>query len=255
MTPKHELPVERLIQEHARSWPAASFLARLDRDVLSALVIGRRVTHFAAGAHLMVEDDPAAEVFLLVSGLVKVTARLSQGSALLAVRVGGDLLGEIAVADGGARSATVTAVGRGGAAAIAIPGQDFTSAMDRYPAAARLHAATLTRKLRAANRRRVDFTACQVPVRLARLLAEMAQDYGKAADHPKGVITLRVGLGQAELATLIGAGEASVSDALRDLRCRGILAWGYREVHITDLAALRAAGQLPPNGPAPGEIP
>lgn len=254
MRAEHELQAEHLVQQFQRSWPSTSFMARLDRDALAALVAGRRGARFTAGQSLIVEGEPGADVFMLISALVKVTVKLGQGAALLAVRISGDLVGEIAVVDGGVRSATVTA-SSDDTTAVTVPAEEFATIIDGYPSAGRLLAAELTRKLRAANRRRVDFASCMVPVRVARVLAEMADKYGQPVERKPSVCTLRIGLSQGELATLIGAREASVADALRDLRSRGILEWGYKTVTIRDVQALRITGGSSPGGGPPGEIP
>jgi CRP/FNR family cyclic AMP-dependent transcriptional regulator len=248
------LQANRLVQQFRRTWPSASFMARLDQDVLDALITGRWGNRFAAGENLIVEGESTTDVFMLITASVKVTAKLDSGTALLAVRIGGDIVGEMAVADGGRRSATVTAA-RDDTIAIAVPGEEFFSIVNRHPGAAHLLAAELTRKLRAANRRRVDFSACKVPVRVARVLAEMVEHYGQPIERKPSVRTLRVGLSQGELASLVGAKEASVSEALRELRSLRILEWGYKTVTVRDLPALRiAAGQSPDNA-AREEIP
>jgi CRP-like cAMP-binding protein len=53
----------------------------------------------------------------------------------------------MAVADGGVRSATVPAT-RDGDVVVAVPGPEFIAVMGRYPSAARLVAAELSRKPR-----------------------------------------------------------------------------------------------------------
>lgn len=215
-------------------------MACLDQKVLDDLAADREGTRFTMDEALIVEGESASDVFLLVDAVVKVTVELNQGTTLLAVRVGGDIVGEMAVIDGDICSATVTA-SRNEITAVAVPGDEFRSVMDRSPATARLLASDLSRKLRASNRRRADFTARKVPARVARVLAEMADDYGRSIQGRTERI-LQIGLSQEEFATLIGAREAAVSDALRNLRTRGILRWGYKTVTIYDMDALRAAG-------------
>jgi CRP/FNR family cyclic AMP-dependent transcriptional regulator len=249
-----ELEADRLIQVYRSSWPATSFLAGLSQEPLKALMTGRRATLFSVGQHLMAEGDRSSDVFLLISASVKITVQLNPGTALLAVRIGGDVVGEMGATDGDVRSATVTAA-RDDTIAVMIPAGRFTSVIDRYPPAARLLASTLARKLRASDRRRVDFTAYQVSVRVARVLAEMAEEYGQRIERRPAMRILRMGLSQGELATLIGAKEASVGTALGSLRSRGILRWEYRSVTIEDIEALRAAGQLPSSDGPPRKIP
>jgi hypothetical protein len=83
----------------------------------------------------------------------------------------------------------------------------------------------------------------------------MTDEYGEHVERKPTVRILRVGLSQSEFATLIGAREASVAEALRHLRSRGVLEWGYRTVTIRDVEALRSAGQPFPGNKPPGEIP
>jgi CRP/FNR family transcriptional regulator, cyclic AMP receptor protein len=229
----------RLVRRYQKTWPPGSFLACLAQDVVNELVADREVTRFKPGEDLVVEGQPAGEVFLLMDAIVKVTVRFSGGITVLAVLAGGDITGEMAVAEDSACSATVTAC-RYGAEAVAVPGEEFKAVMGKSPAAAMVLAADLSCKLRAANRRRADFVARKVPARLARLLAEMAEEYGQPVPG-RPELLLQLGFPQEEFATLIGAREAAVSAALKDLRGRGILEWGYRGVTIFDMDALRAA--------------
>jgi CRP/FNR family cyclic AMP-dependent transcriptional regulator len=233
-----------LIGKHRSSWPQASFLAQLDRDALDAIAEGRKGVQLTAGDILIGEGDPSADVYLLMSGAVKVTACAGQGTALLAVRVGGDIVGEAATAGEGHRSASVTAARRE-TYAVGIPAAEFTASAERFPAVGRLLIATLSRRLRASDRRRVDFTGYPVLVRVARVLAEMADEYGQLSDRKPPELIMRIGLSQSELAALVGAREASVAEALKTLRDRGALIWGYLTVTIKDAKALRAAGRLP----------
>jgi CRP/FNR family transcriptional regulator, cyclic AMP receptor protein len=227
-----------LVRKHRAFWPETSFLARLERQVLDELVAGRQGIRFPANQAIITEGEPAGDVFLLLDAVVMVTARFGKGTALLAVRVGGDIVGEMAVADGLARSATVTAT-RHGDLAVAIPGDEFMAVVERHPAASRLLTAQLSRKLRAADRRRTDFTAHKVPQRVARILAELADDYGRPERNRPGTLTLTIGITQGQLATLVGAGESTVQQVLKELGRQKILNWGYRAVDICDIEALR----------------
>ena len=67
--------------------------------------------HMSPGLVLIREGDPGTAVYLLLAGSVKVTGATDEGGSLLAIRVGGDLVGELAVLDGRPRVATVTTPG------------------------------------------------------------------------------------------------------------------------------------------------
>lgn len=90
-------------------WPSASFLGRLATTTcrnLSALGTPHRYHARQTIIRQGAEDDHA---LLLLSGSVKITYIDESGyEALLAVRVGGDLIGEMAPLQEQPRSATVT---------------------------------------------------------------------------------------------------------------------------------------------------
>jgi CRP/FNR family transcriptional regulator, cyclic AMP receptor protein len=239
MGAERELQARQLAKVHRPSWRKTSFLARLEPEALDALVAGRQGMRLTAGERLMSEDEAADSVFLLLDAVVKIAVRLDRGSALLAVRVGGDIVGEMAVADGGSRSATVT-VGRDGDV-VKVPSGEFMAVMGRYPAAGQLLSAELSRRLRASDRRWADFTACKVDVRVARVLVELAESHGQPEPGRPSMLVLRIGLTQRELATLVGAGEAAVADALKKLDNQQVITRGYREVTIRNVELLRKA--------------
>src|SRR5262245_4713166 len=76
-------------------WSRSSFLAGLEDSVLAALVKSAEPARFERDDELTREGEPGNDVFLLLTSYVKVTTRLPSGDrALLAVRTGGDLIGE-----------------------------------------------------------------------------------------------------------------------------------------------------------------
>jgi CRP-like cAMP-binding protein len=173
-------------------------------------------------------------VYLLLAGSVKVTGATDEGDSLLAIRVGGDLVGELAALDGRPRLATVTTAGP--LIAQVIAGAEFVGLLSRDPELSLAVTRGVTDKLRTATSRRVEFTGCDVNTRFARVLLELAERYGEQA--PQGR-TIGCPLTQTELATLAGAAEPTVQRALRQLKADGIVATGYRVTTVLDMAALR----------------
>jgi CRP/FNR family transcriptional regulator, cyclic AMP receptor protein len=240
------LDAKALIHTYGHEWSATSFLARIGPSTLNALVGGRTLIPFDNGERLIVEGENDHAVFLLVSGRVKATADLGGGKmAMLAIRVPGDIVGEIAPADDGVRSATVTSTVNG-TLAVQVPGERFLSVVNGDPESARLLQSTLTAKLRSSNQRRIDINAFKVVVRVARVLAELAELCGRPGAHHNEVRIVAMGFSRPELATMVGAKVTAVAEALAELRQQGILVWGYRGVTINDVPALRAFAQLPP---------
>jgi len=216
------------------SWPPKTFLGMLDestREELLSLGISRE---YLPDSVLMLEGDHTTDVMALIDGWVKVVGSTEEGGqALLALRVGGDLVGEQAALDSGPRSATV--ISAGVTAAQVISQRDFLRFLDRRPDAGVAVSRALSGELRWATRRRIDFSGLPVLTRLARVLSELGRLYGKPT--PNGV-EFHYTLTQPELAAMVGASEPSVHKALRQLRGEGIVVTGYRQVAITDPEAL-----------------
>ncbi|HEV2342782.1 MAG TPA: Crp/Fnr family transcriptional regulator [Actinocrinis sp.] len=215
------------------SWPAASLLGGLGPSARDRLLnLGALTQYPAAGRVLMHEGDTTTFVIILLDGVVKATALTQDGRhALLAVRMGGDLVGELSSVDGGPRSATVTTAGV--VVARVVSQAEFLDCTRRDPQISHAVNTAVVAKLRLANRRRIDFTGCDVRTRLARVLHQTAVAY---ATKPGDGLPLT----QPELATLAGAAEPTVHKALRDLRASGVVSTGYRSIRVLDLDRLQA---------------
>ncbi|MBV2364493.1 Crp/Fnr family transcriptional regulator [Streptomonospora nanhaiensis] len=216
-------------------WPAASLLGNLAPGPRGRLLaLGARVS-YPAGRVLMRESEESTFVLVLLEGVVKATGRAGgEREALLAIRMGGDLVGEFAALDGRPRSATVTTCGP--VAARVVARADFVACLHRDPGLMHAVNRAVLAKLRTANSHRLDLTGCDVATRLARVLHEVALTYGRRAGAGAEIPWP---LTQPELASLAGAAEPTVHRVLRTLREKGVVATGYRTISITDLARLR----------------
>ncbi|MGG2465652.1 Crp/Fnr family transcriptional regulator [Streptomyces sp. RGM 3693] len=216
------------------AWPSSSLLGGLAQGERERLLALGAQVRYEADRVLMRESEQAGFVVILLDGVVKATGRTHDGrDALLAVRMGGDLVGELAVMDGGLRSATVTTCGS--VAARVVTRGDFLDCLRRHPGVAHAVNASIVTKLRAANSHRIDFTGCDASTRLARVLHQIAMAYGERAGQ--GAV-IRWPITQPELATLSGAAEPTVHKALRRLRETGVVSTGYRSIRVDDLALL-----------------
>jgi CRP/FNR family cyclic AMP-dependent transcriptional regulator len=222
------------------SWAPGTYLHRLTphaRDCLRTMTPCRRAE---PGDVLISQGATERHVVLLHAGISKVTALTTEGvESLLAIRVGGDLIGEMSALNDLPRSATVTACTP---LAFSVIGRAQLQAfLEQQPGAALALAGMVADRLRWANQFRVDFTAYPAKVRVARVLVKMALAYGRRT--PTG---LEIGfeLTQSELASLCGAAEVTVQKSLRDFRRAGSIVTGYRTVTVVDLEGLQAAAEL-----------
>lgn len=193
-----------------------------------------RPRRYEAGATVFQEGRPSDSVVLLKTGLVKVVTLSQEGQeVLLAIRGPGDVVGEMGALDGGARSATVTALHD--VEVLTVPASAFRAMLKKDGRLALLLVATVTRRLRDADRKRLEFGSLDTSTRLALRLLEMVNRFGEYGDD--GIdTTLR--LTQEELATWVGASTKAVTKALREFRDRGLVTTGRRQITVIDRAAL-----------------
>jgi CRP/FNR family cyclic AMP-dependent transcriptional regulator len=225
-------------------WSARTLLGRLDHTARSALLSNGLRRHYASGEVLIHEGLLETHVIILEDALVKVTALLPKGrQALMAIRISGDIVGEMSALNAVPRSATVTTCRP--STIRTIGRESFRTYLEHHSGAAIAVAGIVADHLRAANRRRVDFASYPVKIRVARALWEMGSWYGRRT--PAGLL-IDINLTQPELATLCGAADITVHKALRELREAGLIETGYRGFEIKDEAALRRmAGGVEPH--------
>ncbi|MEU4149408.1 Crp/Fnr family transcriptional regulator [Streptomyces sp. NPDC026659] len=225
--------------EAAEPWPLRGFLAALperERRELLALGTTRR---YERGSALMTAGEDGTQCFVVLRGFLKVVGENTDGNrALLAIRVPGDVVGEIAVLDGRPRSATVFAAVPTWARVIA--GGQLLTHIAGHPVTALALQRTVTAKLRESTSHRTDLNGVPVLMRLARVVRRLASVYGK--DTPEGVL-IGAPLSQADLAELVGSTEQSVRRALSALREAGVISTRYRRMFVIDTCRLRAVAE------------
>ncbi|MEV6527756.1 Crp/Fnr family transcriptional regulator [Longispora sp. NPDC051575] len=234
-------PARSARPDPAARWRPRSLLRRLDdrtRDALLELGIARS---YGDGDILMLEGSAGGLAVLIETGFVKVTVSNGDSSALLAVRAPGDLVGELAVISGGTRNATLTACGS--VTARVVPRDTFLAFMGQHPAVFGLLTSIVGDRLAFSNRRRAEFGTHTVFTRLAVVIHDLGTTCGEPTAD--GGIHVHIPISQSELASMVGASDASVSNALRRLRIQGLLETRYRGLKILDPAGLLAACSAP----------
>jgi CRP-like cAMP-binding protein len=225
--------------EHTRRARFLDTLSHEERAAFSQLGTRRLYT---GGELLMREGERVSELVVLHEGLVKVTARLGDGRiVLLDIRIAGDIVGEFAVMDFGPRSATVTACGP--VAATVVQRRELELANPAIWKALCLMVAVGARR---SVRWRLDFGGQPVDVRLARVLVELAESYGRPdpGRRGSGAVLIDVDLSQSEFAELIGSTRNTVHKHLALLRGDGIIGTGERRTYVRDLPRLREKARL-----------
>src|SRR6266700_207876 len=159
------VPVLRQHRKGTWRWPSSSLLCSLDQASRERLLAAGTTKQYPAGQVLVREGDSSNFVIILLDGVVKATGVTSDGKeALLAIRVGGDIVGEFAALDDRPRSATLITCGV--VVGCMIKQADFLTVLKRDPAMAHAVNRPILAKMRAADERRMDVAGYEAPIRL-----------------------------------------------------------------------------------------
>lgn len=213
----------------------SGFLGELGPQHIEALRSRGWRRRFTRGSILFEEGGSSEQVMIVLSGRVKISHFTADGrEIILAVRGPGELLGELSAIDQEPRSATALAAEP--VEALVLTVEDFQSFISTTPRAAMVMLLGLVRRLREADRKRIEFAAFDTVGRVALRLLDLAKQFGEPAGGTAVRITLP--LSQQELAGLIGASREAVSKALQQLRKRGWIETQRRGISILDPEAL-----------------
>lgn len=189
----------------------------LPPELIASLLANVEVLAVPAQTILLRQGDPADDLYLVLTGSVKVS-RTSRDDrqAIIEIMGPGDPLGELSAFDGGPRIATVTTLSDAWVAAL--PKADLHRCVLQSPELALrlLHAAA--RRLRKGAEDVDSLVFSDVPARLSGHLLRLERKFGKRCGE---VIRVDHNLSQFELAQLVGATRETVNKALADFSRRG----------------------------------
>lgn len=188
-----------------------SLLAALEpaqRQQVLAQAISRS---FRRGATILRRGDPGSAMVVVTSGRVRVGVTSEDGREVtLGILGPGDVLGEMAMLDGEARSADAVALED--CTVKLLDRSRFLRLLRETPELALQLLAVLTARLRRANLAVEDIALLPLEGRLARLLTRLARDHGKPA--ARGV-RIEIKLSQKDLSALVGGSREKVNRQLR----------------------------------------
>ena len=195
----------------------------LDGSILEQVAGRTRVRTVDKGQTIFVQDEPGDRMFVLAEGAVKLVVRSEKGEVVELARRGPPAtFGEVALLDGGPRSATAEAVER--STLLVITRDDLIGLLRSDLQVVDAVLKSLGAMVRHADRLAGDLVFLDLQGRLARRLLELAGTGKRDGDHPRtGRLT------QTELANMVGGSRQSVNLALRTLEERGCI----RQVGLT----------------------
>jgi len=213
-----------------------SLFGSLDEVERRAVADEMRAVNFDPSQVIFTRGDIGREIYLVVSGRVRISVLTAEGRELsFAHAEPGAIFGEIAMLDGGPRSADATAVGKVSALSLSKPA--FKRLMETQPHVSEAAMRFLCTRIREADQQLEAIALYPIEGRLARFFLAAAR--AKAPDSPDGRVTIDLPISQSELALLIGASRPKVNTALSMLETSGALERNGPRI-ICDLEELEA---------------
>jgi CRP/FNR family transcriptional regulator, cyclic AMP receptor protein len=183
-----------------------------------------------AGQCLFVQDEPGDRMYVLAEGAVKLFVTSRNGGIVELVRHRPPAaFGEVALLDGGPRSASAQAVER--STLLVVTRAELLRLLRAEDHVAEALLRTLGTIVRRTTRQVSDLAFLDLQGRLARQLLALAVDGDGSA------WTRRVT--QAELATMVSGARQTVNQALRSLESRGYIRAAGRSFEILDRERLK----------------
>lgn len=201
-----------------------------------ALAQRMRPATFKSGQLIFSRGDEAKELFLVEKGRVRLSILTAEGRELsLAHATDGGVFGEIAVLDGGRRSADATAISD--VSTLTLSRSALTSVMETMPRIAQAAITFLCRRLRDTDVKIEAIALHPIEVRLARFF--LAAVFLQKPEAKGKAWPLNLGMSQSELAMLVGASRPKVNAALAELENVGAIRRDGQTVYC-DLDMLKA---------------
>lgn len=190
-----------------------------------------RMKSFKAGDVIFRAGDPGGTMMAVAVGTVRISVLTPTSRDVVLAEMGrGEILGEIALLDGGERSADAAALTN--CTLVVLDRRDVISVLERDPALAVKLIAVLCGRIRKSDQRMLELTFLELPERLARVLVRIS-----AASQPPAS---RLSLSQSDLANMIGATRENVNRCLRAWQKRGMVDLRDGWLVIVDRAGIEA---------------
>lgn len=218
--------------------------AELRADELDRVTSFTTTRSYASGQTIFQRGDPGGSLMAVMDGQVRISISSEEGKEVtLGILGPGELLGEIALIDGGGRTADAAAMGP--CRLLVLEQRDFLPFLEQHPSFAVRLLRILCERMRKATDTCESLALLAIPARLARLLVRLAEPHGAAAGDRRR-ISLR--LSQQELGNLIAATRESVNKQLRIWEDERLISVDHGRIILHDLDEMRLLAGIGDNG-------
>lgn len=223
---------------------AIQLLDAMDPQTESELLSEAAERHLPRHSWLFHEGEWTDDVYLVVSGLIKLLKTAADGSeAVLSIRGAGDVVGELSAID--ARPRLVSAMTVTDTSVISIGRARLLAVMRQRPDLAHALLAGLTGQLRSVALHTIALASGDASVLVARRIYQLASDpvFAPIRSDGLGLLVIAMPVSQRELATWAGVSHRSVAGVLGQLRDDDIITTSRLQLQVLDLGRLRTCAE------------
>ena len=221
-----------MLDETRKLFEAHGFFGRLNDSDLDVVLSHARAEHYAAGRLIFSKGSLGRSMMAVLRGSIKISAPSAAGREIVLAVIGpGEVFGEIALLDGGERTADATALTE--CDLLVFDHRDFMPFLERRADLCLLLLRMMCRRLRQTNEHVEGAFFEKLDHRLARALLRLAC----AGDETTSAGRC-VRISQQELASMVGATRERVNKQLHVWQRDGVLDLRKREIVVADIAAL-----------------
>jgi CRP/FNR family transcriptional regulator len=204
---------------------------RLEEAQLKDLTVSSRLVRKPRGAFVFLQGDPAASIYLVKEGRVKVSLLLESGKELTVDIAGpGEIIGEMGLIDDAPKTRMAQALDD--VELFAIDKAEFERLLLSHPPLLLYLARFIAWRQRRIERRLMDVAYRDIIERISELLAEFASDHHPAASGPAEIL---IPLTHGDIASMIGASRPKTTTALNKLERMGLIELGRRSIRIKSI--------------------
>lgn len=208
------------------------FFSGFDRAIIDRLLSHAVTRRVKKNTVLFRKGDTGSSLYAVCAGLVRISVPSERGQdAIFNLIPPGDLFGEIALLDGGVRTADAVVIEH--SELMVIERRDFIPLVREYPDVAMKLIEVVCTRLRRTSEQVEDIVFLGLPERLAKALLRL---HTRSTANPDNMVRIT----QRDLSQMIGASRESANKLLRDWQRRGWLKLKRGGLILTNPKALAA---------------
>lgn len=224
-----------LNREDVRALFARNFLfGTLGQTEIERLLAYAQVARYRAGSEIFAKGSPGLSLMGVLKGTVRISVVSESGREIVLNLIqAGEIFGEIALLDGGDRTADAAAMTD--CELLVLNRRDFLPFLERHPEVCIKAIELLCRRLRQTSLQVEELSFWQLEGRLAKALLRLAQERPTSASAVRA-ISLRIT--QRELGSIVGGSREHVNRQLKAWQKAGLIELGKGEIAIRNADAL-----------------